>query len=665
MRSLAILAFCGLPIFAGDVQVFVFARTDCPATNRAAPELRRIAEEFQGRHVAFYLVYPNPDENKRAIENHVAEFGFPGTALRDPDHVLEKRSHVNTTPESAVFDSAGNLKYHGNLEHLEASILAVVAGKPVQHPEAKAIGCSLRDFNHDIAPIIYKHCSPCHRPGEAGPFPLLSYDDVRKRASQIADVTRRRFMPPWLPEHGYGDFSEEQRLSNEEIATISSWASSGASEGAGSAAPPAFTDGWQLGPPDLIVEAPHSYTLRASGPDVYWNFILTPDLKTPRFVRAVEIRPGTKKLVHHANLYVDRSRSAKEGEGMDPVIERTAFDPDDGHFLFWKPGSVPTEEPFSWELDPGNDLVLNVHMQPSGKPETVRPLVGIYFTDKKPQKFPLLVQLEHDGALSIPAGVRDFMVNDDFKIPVDCQVLAVYPHAHYLGHFLDAYAILPSGERKPIIRIPNWDPNWQSVYRYREPLFLPKGTVISMRYHYDNSAANPRNPNSPPKRVRAGNQATDEMGHLWLEVLPAGTGDRRLEFQQALLTHRLEKYPNDFPALLHLGTVLLSRLNPGAALPTLQAAVKADPQSAEAHNFLGSAMASLGRTSEATGQFRLALTLRPDYPNAEFNLGNALFKAGKLDEAIAEYRKILAATPDDDLTKDRLEKALAARNPTP
>jgi hypothetical protein len=655
MKSLAILLLSGISVIAGDVQVFLFARTDCPATNQYAPEFRRIVEEFQGKHVAFYLVYPDPNENKRAIENHMSQFGLPGTPLRDPDKELQKRAHATMTPEVAVFDATGNLKYHGSTAGLHGALTghAVV--------EKKATGCSLENFNNDIAPIIYKHCSTCHRPGEAGPFSLLTYEDVKKRAKQIADVTARRYMPPWLPERGV--FSDEQSLSNDEIEAIASWAASGTPEGSGSATPPKFTEGWQLGPPDLIVEAAKAFTLHASGAEVYWNFVLSPSLKTTRFVRAIEIRPGVK--AHHANLYVDRARSAREGPGMDPVIERTAFDPDDGHFLFWKPGAVPTEESFSWQLDPGNNLLLNVHMQPSGKVETVRPIIGLYFTDQKPQKFPLLIQLEHDGALNIPPGAHDFTVSDDFKLPRDANVLAVYPHAHYLGHVLDAYATLPSGERKTIIRIANWDPNWQSVYQYREPLFLPKDTVISMRYHYDNSVENVRNPNHPPKRVKVGNQATDEMGHLWLEILPAGAGDRRLEFEQAILVHRLEKYPHDFPALLHLGTVMLARLNPGGALPMLQAAVKSEPKSAEAHNFLGSALTSLGRTSEATEQFRQALALRADYSNARFNLGNALVKAGRLDEAIGEYRRILETTPEDELTKDRLEKTLAARKSTP
>lgn len=655
MGRLALFLFCAAAALAGDVQVFLFVRTDCPAANRYAPEWRRIAQQFQGHHVAFYLVYPNPDENKRAIENHMAEFGWAGTPLRDPDHALQKRAHATMTPEAAVFDAAGSLKYHGGTDKLEGAISAVSLRKPVLQPETVATGCPLADFNHDIAPIVFKHCAPCHRPGEAAPFSLLTYEDVKKRAKQIADVTRRRYMPPWLPEPG--SFTDEQRLSNEEIDAISSWARAGAPEGSGSVSPPEFTEGWQLGPPDLIVEAPHSYTLPASGADVYWNFVLAPETKTTRYVRALEILPGTKKLVHHANLYVDRARTAQEGPGMDPLIERTAFDPDDGHFLFWKPGLIPREEASSWQLDPGNHLVLNVHLQPNGKSEEVQPVVGLYFTDQKPQKFPILIQLEHDGNLNIPPGVREFTISDDFKLPEDAKILAVYPHAHYLGHVLEAYATLPSGERKSIIQIMNWDPNWQSVYTYRDPLLLPKDTVISMRYRYDNSAGNVRNPNHPPKRVKAGNQATDEMGHLWLEILAAGPGDRRREFEQAALVHRLEKYPHDVPALLHLGTVLLSRLNPSGALPMLQEAVKGDPKNAEAHNFLGSALISLGRTAEATEQFRIALSLRPDYSNARFNLGNALVKAGKVDEAIGEYKRILEANPDDELTRDRLEKA--------
>jgi Flp pilus assembly protein TadD len=533
-------------------------------------------------------------------------------------------------------------------------------------------------FAHDIAPIVYEHCAPCHRPGEAGPFSLLSFEDVKKRARQIADVTRRRYMPPWPPESGYGDFADELRLTDAQIGLIADWVSQGAPQGDPAAIPPPpqFTEGWQLGPPDMIVEAEHAYTLPASGPDVFWNFILKPPASTTRFVRAMEIRPGEKRVVHHANLYIDHARSARAQEiapgagfpGMDPIIERTTFDPDDGHFLFWKPGTVPRIEldGLAWRLDPGNDLVLNAHLQTSGKPEQVRPSVGLYFTDKPQTRFPMLIQLEHDGALDIPPGVRDFLVSDDFRLPIDADILAVYPHAHYLGHLLEGYATLPDGERKWLIRIPDWDPSWQGVYSYKTPVFLPKGSVISMRYHYDNSAANVRNPNRPPRRVMAGNQATDEMGHLWLQVLPKSTpgrlnGDRRMELEEALLRHRLEKYPDDFMAHFKIGTLRLARLDPPGALAMLQTAVRLDPNHPEARNMLGASLAALGRTAEAIAQFRLALKGRPDYPNAQYNLARALAKTGMYDEAFENYRQILAELPQDTDVRNELGELYLAR----
>jgi len=534
-----------------------------------------------------------------------------------------------------------------------------------------ALAAAPPTFASDIAPIVYQKCAPCHRPGEAAPFSLLSYEDVKKRAGQIAVVTRSGYMPPWLPERGYGEFADERRLTAEEIETIARWVSGGAPEGpAAGISPPQFTGGWQLGKPDLVLEAGGSLELPASGPDVYWNFIFTPGLTARRWVRAIEIRPGERRLVHHANLLVDRTGSARLQEpapgkgfpGMDLVVTRSPFDPD-GHFLFWKPGSTSHVEPdgFAWRLDPGNDLVLNTHLQPSGKPEEVRPSIGLYFTDRPQTTFPLLVQLEADAALDIPAGSRDFAVSDDFRLPLDVDILAVYPHAHYLGKRLEAWATLPDGSKKWLVLIPDWDPNWQAVYYCREPLFLPKDSVIHMRYHYDNSAANVRNPNHPPRLVRAGNQATDEMSHLWLQVLPRGAGDRRRELREAVMRHRLEKNPNDFEAHMNLGAILLSRLNPQAAVSELRAAARLEPNRPEVRNMLGLGLASVGRNSEAIEQFELALRARPDYSSARSNLATALAKAGRIDEAVENLRQVLTANPQDAAAKRRLADALTVR----
>jgi len=524
-------------------------------------------------------------------------------------------------------------------------------------------------YYKDIAPIVYQSCAPCHRPGEPGPFALLTYADVRKRAPQIVAVTKRRYMPPWLPEAGHGEFQDERRLADAQIAVIAQWVADGAPAGSPAKVPPqpTFVPGWQLGEPDLVLEASAPYRLPAGGPDQYWNFVLPLNVSATRWVKAIEIRPGNARAVHHANVLIDRSRSARIQEktpgagfpGMDLNIESDTFDPD-SHFLFWKPGGTPWVEPdgMAWRADPATDLVLNVHMQPTGKPELVQPSIGLYFTDRPATKLPMLLQLEHDGALDIPPGVSDFPVADDFVVPMDMDVLAVYPHAHYLGHVLEGYATLPGGTRQWLVRIPDWDPNWQSVYRYKEPVFLPKGTVVSMRYHYDNSAANPRNPNHPPQRVRGGNQATDEMAHLWLQVLPRGADDRRMELQEAIMRHRLEKYPGEFTSQFNLGALMLARGNTADAIAYLQGAAAAQPRNPVALNTLGAALLSQGHADEAATYLERALDANPRYTNARYNLANAFAEQRQWERSAAEFRKVLAENPDDPGARQHLGEVL-------
>lgn len=309
-------------------------------------------------------------------------------------------------------------------------------------------------FGRDVAPIIYGSCAPCHRPGESGPFSLLSYEDVKKHAHQIVKVTESHIMPPWLPEAGYGDFAGARRLTDEQIRTIARWVEQGSELGPPADVPasPQFPADWKLGPPDLLVEAPVPLDVPATGPEVYWNFLLKPSLTATRYVRALEIHPGNRRIVHHANLLIDRMQSAQRMEktpgggfpGMDLTISRSVFDPD-GQFLFWSPGGVPLVEPegFAWRLDPGNALVLNMHLRPSGKPEQVRPVVALYFTEEKPARFPIVIQMENDPGLDVPAGRQDFLVSDDFKLPLDADLLALYPHAHYLARLMEVYATLP------------------------------------------------------------------------------------------------------------------------------------------------------------------------------------------------------------------------------
>ena len=529
-------------------------------------------------------------------------------------------------------------------------------------------------FNRDIAPIIFTSCASCHRPGEAAPFSLLTYEDVKRHARQIAEVTRTRNMPPWLPEPQELKFADEMRLSETQIELIQKWMDQGAAEGdlADRPAQPKFTEGWRLGTPDLVLKAEQPLILPPEGTDTYWNFVFSLPIEKTRWVRAVEIRPGDKRYVHHANILVDREEQSRRREaapgagfgGMEIRLESQVFDPD-SHLLFWKPGTVPYIEPEGMELrlDKGTDLVLNTHLQPSGKTEVIQPSIGLYFASHPATKVPMLLQLENDAKLDIPAGQNDFLLTDHFTLPVDVDLLAIYPHAHYLGKDIQAFAVLPDGTRKTLIHIPRWNLNWQAVYRYAQPVLLPQGTTVSLRYVYDNSEENPLNPNHPPARVKSGNRSSDEMCHLWLQVLPVNfdptQGDPRMLLQEALALHNLEKNPADFEAHYNLAAMLQAKGRLDRAIEQYEAALRLRPNDAVANNAMASALLAVGRPDEAAPYLETALKARPDYFDAHYNLGNALASKSDFEGASKQFLLALEARPSDANAEASLGSALA------
>lgn len=550
-------------------------------------------------------------------------------------------------------------------------ILPLVAGPAPRQAESSSAPIT---FNRDIAPILFRSCATCHRPGEAAPFSLLAYADVRKHARQIADVTRSRVMPPWLPEPQALKFQDELRLTDAEINLIQRWVEQGETEGNPADLPPRpdFVEGWRLGKPDLILTAPKPLTLPPEGTDTYWNFIFPVPVHQTEWVKAIEIRPGDKRYVHHANILVDRTGQSRQREtepgagfgGMEIRIESPVFDPD-SHLLFWKPGTVPSVEPdgMALRLDKGTDLILNTHLQPSGKPEIIQPSIGIYFTAQAATKFPMLLELENDVKLDIPAGDKNFTVADDFTLPVDVDLMAIYPHAHYLGKDVRAFATLPSGIKKTLIHIPRWNLNWQAVYRYREPVLLPKGTTISLRYVYDNSDQNPLNPNHPPIRVQAGNRSVDEMCHLWLQVLPVkfdpALGDPRMVLEEALARHNVEKDPADFEAHYNLGSMLQATKNLEGAIAEYRSAVRLRPRDPVGNNALGAALIAAGSPAPAAGYLETALKVRPDYFEAHYNLGFALAQQEDFQGATEQFQIAYQLQPQDASVEANLGAALA------
>ncbi len=517
-------------------------------------------------------------------------------------------------------------------------------------------------FNREIAPIVFHNCAPCHRPGEGGPFPLMNYREVASHARQIVTVTASRFMPPWLPDKGDYPLADDARLTPQQIALFARWVKDGELEGAAKDLPalPHFVEGWQLGKPDMILKAPKPFVLPASGSDTYWNFVLPIPVERTRWVKAIEIRPGNKKVVHHANILLDRLGTAREMEktpgdgfgGMELRVESEVFDPD-SHLLFWKPGTRIEPEPdgLAFRVDKGTDLLLNAHLQPSGKPEPIQPTVGLYFTDKPADKKPMLLEIEHDSALDIPAGVKDFAVTDSFTLPLDVDVLAVYPHAHYLGKDILAMVTMPDGTKKTLIHIPHWDVNWQAVFTYAKPVTLRRGTVISMRYTYDNSEDNIANPNHPPQRVLGGNRATDEMAHLWLQVLPHAqpdsTVDPRMVLQEALSRHEVEKDATNFEAQYNLAAICSMRGDVKEALPHYEAAAALRPKDPVVNNALGSALLSNGSVGPAIERLKEALALRPGYFDAHYNLAIAYSSQDNPAEAAREFGEAARLKPGD------------------
>ena len=362
-------------------------------------------------------------------------------------------------------------------------------------------------FSDTIAPIVFDHCVTCHRPGEAAPFSLMSYDDVAKRASTIASVTASRVMPPWRAAHGYGDFIGERRLTDEQIAAIAEWVRLGMPKGDLTKLPPLphFTDGWQLGTPDLVLEMPEAFDVPADGPDIYRNFAIPTSLTEDKWVRAIEFRPGTRRVVHHALFSYVRGGStaalSKDGRpgfnGMMPVAFVPGFAPS-GDLGGWAVGGTPRALPdgLAWPLGKGSDFVLQLHLHPTGKPEHERSKIGIYFTDAAPER-----KFREMGApglfgflagIDIPPGEKHYELKGTFNVFANMRAYAVTAHAHYLAKEIKAVATFPDKTTQTLLWIPDWSFNWQDRYFYQTPVDLPKGTKVEVTIVYDNSADNPR-----------------------------------------------------------------------------------------------------------------------------------------------------------------------------
>jgi Flp pilus assembly protein TadD len=538
---------------------------------------------------------------------------------------------------------------------------------------------SAQTFSKDIAPIVFEACVSCHRADGPGPFPLTTYDEVRRRATQIAKVTASRFMPPWKVEPGVSHFVGQRLLTDREIALIDQWAKNGAPQGDPTEAPavPKFADGWLLGKPDLIVTPEAAYSLPAQDSDAFRIFAIRIPVARRTYVTGIEFHPGNARVVHHANIRIDRTTSTRRLDDADPLpgydglMPRSAEYPD-GHFLGWTPGQIaPLVQPeLAWTLEPGSDLVVQLHLQPSGAVEDVRPEIGLYFTDRTPSKTPTILRLGSQG-IDIPPGEPHYVIRDSYVLPVDVQLLAIQPHAHYRARQIRGLATFPDGTSRVVMQIKDWDFRWQHVYREERPLPLPKGTRLSMEYTYDNSSTNIRNPELPPARVFWGQRSRDEMGDLWFQLLASNETDRarlNAEISAKMTSEDIVGYEtmlkvtpddaelHDDVALLYMGLGFAAN-----AVRHFQATALLKPESAAAHFNLGTAYAQAGRFDNSIASFREALRLRPDYALARGNLARILLITGSVADALREFQEAVRLDPNNPQNLLGLSEALAAR----
>ena len=398
------------------------------------------------------------------------------------------------------------------------------------------------DFNRDVAPVLYAKCAGCHRLGEVAPFSLLSFADASSHAKTIEAVVRKGLMPPWKPVHGFGEFAGERRLTKRESDLIVKWVESGAKEGAGAApAAPAAPAEWKLGKPDLILEMPIAYTVAADGGDRYQCFVAAFPRGLDRYVRAWEFQPGSRRTVHHALFFMDAShegrRRAVAGGGTYSCFGVPGFLPS-GSLGGWSPGTQAFVAPegTASHVSSFQDVVMQIHYHPIGKLEQDRSRIGLYFADytaKNPPPRKVVDVALVSKKIDIPAGERSYKVEDHFTLPVDVWAVGIIPHAHYIAREVRAWATLPTGKRVWLLKIDDWDFNWQDQYRYAKPFVLPADTRLDMEIVYDNSDGNLRNPSSPPRRVEWGPDSTDEMAGVHLQAVPVKMEDME-ELEQAL-----------------------------------------------------------------------------------------------------------------------------------
>jgi peroxiredoxin len=563
--------------------VAVFLSFECPVSNSYAPILAELSAKHASREVAFVGIDSSDDLDAEQTSKLAAERKLPFPVFADPARQAADRLGATTVPEVIVLNGNFIIQYRGRIDDgwsarlkknatvahhdLKDALEAVLAGRAVAEPVTKAVGCPILraaagsattsvNYHRDVQPILEDRCQQCHRPGEVGPFSLMTYKQAVNWAADVKEYTQSRKMPPWKPVAGVS-FHNERKLTEKEIATLAAWADGGTLEGDAKDAPPPrkFVDGWQLGPPDLVLTVPEEMTVGARGDDLFRCFVLPTNLVEDKYVVAMEVRPGNNKVVHHTLNFVDLSGQARRLEKQERERVKKAKEDDygpgysvamgigflpQGNLAGWAPGQLARTLPdgTGYPLAKGSDVVIQVHYHRTGKVEKDRTSLGLYFA-RKPVAKPFKGMVIRGQFFIIPPDNPHFRVQGGIEVDQNCRLYSVMPHMHKLGREIAVTITPPAGEPSTLVAIKEWDYNWQETYLLKQPIDIKAGTKIRVEAFYDNSPSNPNSLSQGRLPVFFGEQTTNEMCFIFLGATSDSSGRIRAHQERGIGTPRV------------------------------------------------------------------------------------------------------------------------------
>jgi peroxiredoxin len=516
--------------------VLAFLGTECPLASLYAPRLAELARAYETKGVAFFGVDSNQQDAPSALARFAREHDLPFPMLKDVGNELADRLGVERTPEVLVLDAGRVVRYRGRVDDqfgfsvhrpsptrrdLAVALEDLLAGRPVATPRTETVGCRIGrvakgrgdaavTYSKQVARILRDRCVACHREGEIAPFSLATYRQAAGWAGMIDEVVQAGRMPPWHASPEYGSFANAARLSDDEKRAIAAWVAAGSPEGdpRDRPEPARYVEGWRIPAPDLIIPMPEVVKIPAEGTMPYQNFVIDPKLTKDVWVRASQVRPGNRSVVHHLVVFVLPPGSGDDESKIDFLA---------GYAPGMPPRILP--EGVARLVPAGSRLKFQVHYTPRGIPQTDRSEIGLVFADPKTIRKEMTAIAAINTDLRIPAGAADFATEANHRFDQDTMIYSLLPHMHLRGKSFRFEAVYPDRRREVLLDVPRYEFDWQNVYVLSRPKLMPEGTVLRCLARYDNSADNPSNPD-PQRTVTWGEQTQDEMLVGYVEVAP-------------------------------------------------------------------------------------------------------------------------------------------------